>query len=60
METVTVTYNGQKFDVLPEIGRVTLWWIQGNRWGQDIYRSREIKDTDRRYNAVMALAKETV
>ncbi len=56
METVTVKYNGQNFDV--QGTRVTLWWIQGNRWGQDIYRFREICKTDKRYDAVMNLAKE--
>lgn len=56
METITVTYKGQKFDVNGDC--VTLWWIQGNRWGQDIYRFREIRKTDRRYAAVIQLAKE--
>lgn len=58
METVTVKYNGQNFDV--QGARVTLWWIQGNRWGQDIYRFREIRKTDKRYDAIMNLAKEMV
>ena len=56
MATVTVKYRNQNFDVDLDRYRVKLWWIQGNRWGQNDYRFRDITEDDRRFAPVIALA----
>jgi hypothetical protein len=61
MNTVSVKYKSQTFDVIfcKTHTIVRLWWIRSNRWGQDEICARELKTTDKRFDSIVDMAKET-